>query len=87
MPLYDFRCGECGREWEELLFFSERGKVRCCGKKPVVVPSFRGKLEVVGGIFGYDMSMDDKPVRVKNRAHRKEEARKRGLVEVDNRGG
>ena len=39
MPMYEFKCGKCGHQFEELLMASEveTGKVKCpaCGSKLV----------------------------------------------------
>ena len=33
MPLYEFRCPKCGHEFEQIVFLSDKGPVKCpeCG--------------------------------------------------------
>lgn len=86
-----YECPACGErfedmEWEGEPFEGNKSEdVLHCGNVVCnVVPaspvegSHWGRL--VGGIEGYDYTMDHNPVRVKSRAHRKAEALKRGLV-------
>ncbi|MFO8049481.1 MAG: zinc ribbon domain-containing protein [Desulfosudaceae bacterium] len=37
MPIYEFKCDKCGREFEELVMVSSRDKTRCpdCGHTKV----------------------------------------------------
>ncbi|MEW6532864.1 MAG: zinc ribbon domain-containing protein [Thermodesulfobacteriota bacterium] len=55
MPIFEFECSRCGKEFERLVFASEEGSVACpaCGsedtKKVVSVFSCSGVGKDVGG--------------------------------------
>lgn len=56
MPMYSFRCEDCGRQFDELVSFSRRSEVRCpvCkGPTRVLVSSCAA---VVGGCGGASQS-------------------------------
>lgn len=39
MPIYEFQCSLCGRQWEEWLAPADRNFVDCCGKKATLLLS------------------------------------------------
>ena len=78
MPLYDFGCLECGKEFEEFSKISSKHLVKC--------PSCGGECKgLIGGtkveIFKPFVTedFDDTPVRVESKAHYKELCKKHGV--------
>lgn len=62
MPIYEFRCGKCGKEFEERRLFSESDKSakcpHCGGAGEKLISGFGFK-------FGFYTRPSDKPLRVK----------------------
>ena len=53
MPLYDYECKNCGREWEDMISISSRDDVICdCSAHAVRVVSGGNFLLVGGGWTG-----------------------------------
>lgn len=89
MPTYEYECGKCGTLFEEVRFIDARADVECpeCGAVPpdvwqvfVTPRNTYPDLEPY-----YDRGMgrgDGKGVHIRGRSHRREEMRRRGLVEA-----
>jgi len=50
MPLYDYECGVCGREWEAFHMVATRYTEKCCGTKAGIVI---GKSELRVNAYDY----------------------------------
>ena len=85
MPVYGFRCDECGLLFDEVRSVETRNVVVCpsCGAMPPkVMMWFTTPPNIAPDMPEYfDRGMGD-GVHIRGRAHRREEMRKRGLTEA-----
>lgn len=76
MPLYDFRCRECGFEFEDFAKIADRLSVRCpgCDSLCDIIPASRLRADehIFKPYIDENISLDMKPVLIKSKAHLKE---------------
>ena len=89
MPVYEYMC-ECGTVWDEVRSVAGRNSVCCpkCGSMPPrVYPILTTPRNIIPDMPEYyDRGMgkgeSGKGVHIKGRKHRRDEMRRRGLVEA-----
>jgi len=77
MPLYDYRCLKCGKEFEQFSKIDNRLEVKCsCGGKTEILMSTVHKDWFRPG---YWEDFDDKPIYVSSKNHLKRLCREYGV--------
>jgi len=78
MPLYDFKCGNCGNEFEQVAKIAEKDSVTCpkCGSKCDTLITC-SRVEVFKPFYHDDFGLE--PVLVKSKGHYKELCKKHGV--------
>lgn len=81
MPLYSFKCDDCGSIHDVFLSIMNRhDSPECCGKR---TRRIIGNHSIIGDIKPYwDENISDKPVYVKSRNHKKKLLKEHGLYEI-----
>ena len=94
MPTYEFRCDKCGTLFENVSSIEARNLVVCpsCGAAPPsVIQWFTTPRNIAPDMpeyFDRGMGGDNgRGVRIRGKAHRREEMRKRGLTEASDESG
>jgi len=78
MPIYNYYCPECKKEWEAFHTVNERHNEKCCNKNPDIIITSFSKNQVQCCDY-YDHGLGE---RVTSPGHRKRLMKERGLVEV-----
>ena len=68
MPLYDYFCEVCKKEFEELMPYSMRKDVYCCGQRAVKCISLVNTHKDLGYNFVTEM-FNGKPIQVRSKGH------------------
>lgn len=81
MPLYRYKCGNCGKEFTELRSVENRRKdIRCpecnCKTNKLVFNRYNRGFVLEPQWFEH---IDEEPIFIRNKKHLKEECEKRGL--------
>jgi putative FmdB family regulatory protein len=81
MPLYKYRCENCGKEFTELKSIPHRYDVKCpeCGndKCNMLFTNHNRGFDFEPQFFEH---LDKKPVWIRNKQHLKEECKRRGVM-------
>jgi putative FmdB family regulatory protein len=95
MPVYEYRCDNCGALFEEVRHVDARNLVCCpvCGSMPPHVMQWfttpRNIMPDMPEYYDRGMGTGERGqgVHIRGRSHRREEMRKRGLVEAGDESG
>ena len=80
MPVYDYRCGNCGAEWNHYKTIADRKTCYCkCGAIGNIVPS---TPSVVLFKPRWHPHITSKPLYIESKKQLKEECRKHGMTSV-----
>jgi putative FmdB family regulatory protein len=77
MPLYDYKCNECGLEFEEIRKIIDRYNAECpkCKGSVEIIP--KAKLQIFKPFINEDF--DGTPILVESKAHYKQLCKKHGV--------
>jgi len=82
MPLYAYKCKECGNEWEEFRTVDSRHDAKCakCGKRGEIdFSKFGSRNVMLFTPFTYE-DIDIHPIHITSKKQLKRECEKRGLI-------
>lgn len=73
MPNYDFKCDECGHEFEEVVSYDKRNEVKCekCGKPSRKLFTMRNGYDHFSAYFLENVGDGHKPCWINSRSERK----------------
>lgn len=79
MPIYQYQCPECNREWENLLSVADRGTERCRDCHALATQVFAAPA-VHTWTPGYFYHLDTKPIYIESKEQLRDECKKRGKI-------